>query len=170
MDFFGVGGGQLKRRNSKGRSGYIFWLILQKTFAAFSHWKLKVAQIWSTHQSKALIFYFGMKKFGVGFLKILWETDKVHFTSLNLVCVYTHPKFQKMKFTLSVFAKFSKLKLKIFLCQNRKSELSIDGLIISVPLLTFSVRKRQKFFVKWVKNCTLSALLNFASLLLSLYF
>ena len=28
------------------------------------------------------------------------------------------------------------------------SELSIDGLIISVPLLTFGVRKRQKFFCK----------------------
>jgi hypothetical protein len=37
-------------------------------------------------------------------------------------------------------------------------------LIIYVLLLTFGVRKRQKFFVKWVKNCTLSAFLNFASL------
>ena len=82
-----------------------------------------------------------MKKFEVGFLKILWETDKVHFTSSNLVCVYTHPKFQNMKFSLSVFDK-------MFLCQNRKSELSIDGLIISLPLLTFGVRKRQKCFVK----------------------
>ena len=99
---------QLERRNSKGRSGYTFWLILQKTFAAFSHRKLKVAQIWSTHQSKALIFFFGMKKFGVGFLKILWETDKVHFTSSNLVCVYTHPKFQNMKFSLSVSEKMFK--------------------------------------------------------------
>ena len=98
----------LDRWNSKGRSGYTFWLILQKTFAAFSHRKLKVAQIWSTHQSKALIFYFGMKKFGVGFLKILWETDKVHFTSSNLVCVYTHPEFQNMKFSLSVFDKIFK--------------------------------------------------------------
>ena len=87
---------------------YTFWLILQKTFAAFSHHKLKVAQIWSTHQSKALIFYFGMKKFGVRFLKILWETDKVHFTSSNLVCVYTHPKFQNMKFSLSVVDKIFK--------------------------------------------------------------
>jgi len=60
--------------------------------------------------------------------------------------------------------KFSKTRLQIFSCQNRKSELSIDGLIISVPFLTFGVRKRQKFFVKWVKKCTLSALLNFASL------
>jgi hypothetical protein len=39
-----------------------------------------------------------MKKCGVGFLKILWETDKALSTSSNLVCVYTHPKFQNMKF------------------------------------------------------------------------
>ena len=99
---------KIETRNSKGRSGYTFWLILQKTFAAFSHRKLKVAQIWSTHQSKAMIFYFSMKKFWVGFLKILWETDKVHFTSSNLMCVYTHPKFQNMKFSLSVFDKIFK--------------------------------------------------------------
>ena len=36
---------QIERRNSKGRSGYTFWLILQKTFAAFSQRKLKVAEI-----------------------------------------------------------------------------------------------------------------------------
>ena len=109
-----------------------------------------MAQIWSTHQSKALIFYFGMKKIGVGFLKILWETDKVHFMSSNLVYVYTystHPKFQNMKFSLSVFDKiFKNLTQKFFWCQNRKSELSIDGLVISVPLFTFGVKKRQKFF------------------------
>ena len=138
---------KLERRNSKGRSGHTFWLILQKTFAAFSHRKLKVAQIWSTHQSKALIFYFGIKKFGVGFLKILWETDKVHFTSSNLVCVYTHPKFQNMKFSLSVFDKIFKNPTQIFLWENRKSELLIDGLIISVPLLTFQVWESSKSFL-----------------------
>ena len=79
-----------------------------------------------------------MKKFGVGFLKILWETDKVNFASSNLVCVYTHPKFQNMKFSLSVFDKiFKNPTQKFFLCQNRKSELLIDGLIIPVTLLTF---------------------------------
>ena len=50
-------------------------------------------------------FVFWHKKFGVGFLKILWETDKVYFTSLNLMCVYTHPKLQNMKFSLSTFDK-----------------------------------------------------------------
>ena len=50
-------------------------------------------------------FLFWYEKFGVGFLKILWEIDKVYFTSSNLVCVYAHPKFQNMKFSLSVFEK-----------------------------------------------------------------
>ena len=72
------------------------------------------------------------KQFGVRFLKILWETDKVHFTSSNLVCVYTHPKFQNMKFSLYVFDKIFKIPTPNFLyAKNRKSELSIDGLIIS---------------------------------------
>jgi hypothetical protein len=44
---------------------------------------------------------------------------------------------------------FQKFNSKCFFCaKNRKSELSIDGLIIYVLLLTFGVRKRQKFFVK----------------------
>ena len=65
------------------------------------------------------------------------------------MCVCTHPKFQNMKFKFVCFRQnFQKFISKFFLCQNRKSELSIDGLIISVPLLTFGVRKRQKFFVK----------------------
>ena len=66
--------------------------------------------------------------------------------------------------------KFSKIWFQIFSCQNRKSELSIDGLIISVPLLTFGVRKRKNFVVKSVKKCTLRALLNFASLLYVLFY
>ena len=85
-----------------------------KTFAAFSHRKLKVTQIWSTHQSKVLIFYFGMKKFGVRFLKILWETDKVHFTCSNLVCVYTHLNFKIWNLVCLFSTKFSKIQLENF--------------------------------------------------------
>ena len=59
---------------------------------------------------------------------------------------------------------FQKFDSKFVLCRNRKWELSIDGLIISVTLLTFGVRKRREFFVKWAKKCTLSALLNFVFL------
>ena len=69
-----------------------------------------------------------------------------------------------MKCTLFVSHKIFKIRFRIYSYQNRKSELSIGGLIISVQLLTFDVRKRQKCFVKWVKKCTLSTLLNFASL------
>jgi hypothetical protein len=78
---------RLERRNTKGRSGYTFWLILQKTFSAFSHRKLKVVQIWSTHQSKALIFYYGIKNIWIGFLKTLSKTDKLNFIFWNLGCV-----------------------------------------------------------------------------------
>ena len=64
------------------------------------------------------------------------------------VCLHT-PKIFKIWNLVCLFStKFSKLQLKIFLCQNRKSELSIDGVIISVPLLTFGVRKWQKLFCK----------------------
>ena len=57
-------------------------------------------------ESSDFLFWHG--KFGIGFLKISWKTDKVHFTSSNLMCVYTHPKFQNMKFSLSVFDKIFK--------------------------------------------------------------
>ena len=94
-------------------------------------------------------FIFWHEKIWSQVFENLWETDKVHFTSSNLVCVYTHPKFQNIKLSLSVFDKILKNPTpNIFLCQNRNSELSIDGLIISVTFLTFGVRKRQKFFVK----------------------
>ena len=48
--------------NSKGRSVYSFDSIYKIYFAAFLHRSFEVIQIWSTHKSKALIFYFGMKK------------------------------------------------------------------------------------------------------------
>ena len=105
---------KIERRNSKGRSGYTFWLILQKTFAVFSHQKLKVAQIWSTHQSKALIFYFGIKKIVSWIFENFVENRQTKFHIL---------KFRVCKHTLNLNSwnvlclfptKFSKLKLKIF--------------------------------------------------------
>ena len=82
---------EIKMRNSKGRSadqGTLFHLFYKNIFAAFSHRKLKVAQIWSTHQSKALIFYSGIKnKIWVWVLKILSKTDKLNFIFWNLGCV-----------------------------------------------------------------------------------
>ena len=46
--------------------------------------------------------------------------------------VYTFLKFQNMKFSLSVFPQrfIQKSDENVFSCQNRKSELSNDGLII----------------------------------------
>ena len=128
----------------------LFDSFYKKLLSLFSNRKLKVAQIWSDHRSTYLIFYFGLKKFGVGFLKILWETDKLHFTSSNWVCVYKPNEFQNMKFSLYMCFRqnFQKSKSQFFLCQNRKSELSIDGLIIFVPLLTFGLRKTAKGFCK----------------------
>ena len=74
-------------------------------------------------------------------------THTLNFKIWNSVCLFS--------------TKFSKTRLQIFSCQNKKSELSIDGLVISVPVLTFGVRKRQKFFVKWVKKCTLGGFFKF---------
>ena len=72
-----------------------------------------------------------------------------------------------MKFSLSVFDKiFKNPTQNVFYFKIENQSFRLDGLIISVPLLTFSVRKQKKFFVKWVKKCT-SAHLNFASLFTS---
>ena len=103
----------IERWNSKGRSGYSFDSIYKIYFAAFLHRSLFVViQIWLTHQSKALIFYFGMKNFFNLIFENLWKTDKLNFTSSNLMCVYTHSKFQNMKFSLSVFHKTFKNQIK----------------------------------------------------------
>ena len=152
---------QVERWNSKGRSGYSFDWIYKFYFVVFL-----VIQVWLTHQSKALIFYFGMKNFFNLIFENLWKTDKMNFTSSNLMCVYTHSKFQNKKSSLSVSHKtFKNWTQKLFSCQNRKSELLIDGLIIPGSFEIFDVRKRQNKFCKFSQNCNLSALLNFTSLL-----
>ena len=46
----------------KSTQATLFDSFYKTNFAAFLHRKVKVAQIWSAHQSKALIFYFGMRK------------------------------------------------------------------------------------------------------------
>ena len=96
---------KIERRNSKVRSGYSFDSIYKIYFAAFLHRSFVVIQIWLTHQSKALIFQFGTKNFFNLIFENFWKTDKVNFTSSNLMCVYTHSKYQNMKFSLSVFHK-----------------------------------------------------------------
>ena len=77
--------------------------------------------------------------------------------------VYTHSKFQNMKFILSVFHKFFKKRTQKFF--HAKIENQIDELIKSGSLQTFHVRQQQNKFCKCSQNCNLSALLNFASLI-----
>jgi hypothetical protein len=93
---------EIERWNSKSRSGYSFDSIYKIYFAAFLHQRFEVIQIWWTHQSKALIFSFGMKNFFNLIFENLWKTDKVNFADSNLMCVYTHSKFQNKKLSLSV--------------------------------------------------------------------
>ena len=122
-------------------------------------------QIWLTHQSKALIFYFDMKNFFNLIFKNLWKTDKVNFNKFKFnVCLHTL-NFKIWNLVCLFSTNFQKSDSKIFWCQNRKSELSIDGLIICGSLQSFVVRKRQNKFCNISQNCNLSALLNFASLI-----
>ena len=58
-------------------------------------------------------------------------------------------KFHILKFRVCVQTKSDS---KSFLCQNRKSELLIDGLFISITLLTLDVRKRQNVFCKMIQK------------------
>ena len=103
----------IERWNSKGRSGYSFDWFYKIYFAAFLHRSFEVIQIWLTHQSKALIFYFGMKNFLSMIFENLWETDKVNFTSSNLMCVYTHTlNFKIWNLVCLLPTKFSKIQLK----------------------------------------------------------
>ena len=93
-----------------------FWLNLQKfIFAAFLHRSFEVIQIWLTHQSKTLIFFFGMKSFFNLIFGNLWKTGKVNFTSSNLVCVFTHILNFKIWNLVCLFStKFLKIRLHNF--------------------------------------------------------
>ena len=61
-----------------------------------------------THQSKTLSFYFGMKTTLTPIFENFVQTDKANLINYNLVCVYTHSKFQDMKISLSVSYKILK--------------------------------------------------------------
>ena len=66
--------------------------------------------------------------------------------------------------------KFSKSEPNFFSCQNRKSELSNDMLIISGSIWKLNVRCAEKTFSKISKTYTLSAVLNFRSLVVQVHF
>lgn len=91
----------------------------------------------------------------------MWKTDKVNFKSSNLMCVYRHSKF-KIKNLFFLFpTNFQKSNSKCFSCQNRKLEISIDGLIISGSVQSFTVTQQSNKFCKINQNCSLSDLVNF---------
>ena len=87
--------------------------------------------------------------FWLRFLKILWKTDKVNFTSSNLMCVYTHSKFQNIKFSWSVSHKIFKNRTQNVFSHAKieNQRFQIDELIISGSLQSFDVRKLQNKFL-----------------------
>ena len=101
----------LERRNSQGRSGYTFWLILQKQFCHFLTPKGKSGTDMINPLIESSDFLFWHKKtFWVRFLKILWETDKLNFIFWNLGCVKTHTLNLNSWNVLCLFpTKFSKI-------------------------------------------------------------
>ena len=93
------------------------------------------------------------KKFCVGFFKILWENRQSTFHEFKFsVCLHTPTlNFKIWNLVCLFFYQIFKYPAQnVFYAgwQNRKSQLFIDGLIISVQFLTFGVRKWQKFFCK----------------------
>ena len=83
-------------------------------FAAFLKWNPVSVYIWLTHQSKALIFYFDMKKILNQNFQNFVENRQSNIRVFKFsVCLHTHSNFQNMKFRLSVFHKILK-----FLVQN----------------------------------------------------
>ena len=93
-------------------------------------------------------FLFWHEKIWSWVFEDFFENRQTKFHILKFrVCVNT--KFELVKCALSVSHEIFKTPtLNFYYDKIEKSELSIDGLIISVQLLTFGVRKRQKFFVK----------------------
>ena len=155
----------VERWNSKWSSGHSFDSISKIYFAAFLHRNFEVIQIWLTHQSKGLIFYFGMKKvLSPQIFERFVGNRQTKFHILKFrVCVNTH-YIWTCEIHFVCFPQIFKIRLKSFSCQNRKSELLSHGLIISGSLQSFDVKKLQNKFWKLSQNCDLSALLNFASL------
>ena len=106
--------------NLKGRSGYSFDSIYKIYFASFLHRRFEVIQIWFTHQSTALIFYFGMKKVFSPIFEGFVGNRQTKFHIL---------KFRVCKHTLNLNSwnvrclfptKFSKIRLKIFFMPKSK--------------------------------------------------
>ena len=80
----------IERWNSKGRSGTILTNFSKKSFAAFLQWHPEAIHIWLTHQSKALIFYFDMRKKLISYFENFVGNRQTKFHEFKLrVCVNT---------------------------------------------------------------------------------
>ena len=94
----------IERRNSKVRSGYIFWLILQKTFAAF--WltpKVKSDTDMINPSIESSDFLFWHEKILSWVFEDFVKNRQTKFHILKFrVCVNTHTKFELVKCTLSI--------------------------------------------------------------------
>ena len=89
--------------------------FLKKTFVAISDWKSNVAQIWSTHQSKALIFYFDMKKILSRIFKNFVGNRQTKFHVLKFrVCVSTHYIWTRYIHFVNFPQNFQKIESKFF--------------------------------------------------------
>ena len=74
----------------KGAQGRIFTNFLKNSFAAFLKLHPKAIHIWLTHQSKALIFYFDMRKKLISDFVNFMRNRQIKFHEFKLrVCVNT---------------------------------------------------------------------------------
>ena len=119
------------------------------------------------HQIESSDCVFSQQKhFDSDFWKF-YGNRQTEFENLKFkVCVNTHQIWTREMYFVYFPQNFQKSESKFFSCQNTKSELSIDGLIIYVSFSNFNVGEPQNIFVKILENPTLSALLNFVSLYL----
>ena len=129
--------------NSKGPSGYNFSWFYKIYFTAFLHKSFKIAYIWLTHQSKALIFYFDMKKILSPIFENFLENrqSKFHVFKFN-VCVNTHYIWTYEIHFVCFPRNFQISDLKFLSCQNRKLELSIDGRVNHIWICSKAFREK----------------------------
>ena len=77
----------LERRNSKDRSGYVFFLVLEILFLQVPQRELKNIHRWLIYQSKAISLYFGTGKNSNQIFHISVENRQTKFNFLKF-CVY----------------------------------------------------------------------------------
>ena len=126
---FHVGERQNKYRDAKFKMALRlqFWLLLQNLFCRFLTSKLwsDLDMINPSIESSDFLFWH-VKNFLSLIFENLCETDKVISTSSNLMCIYTHSKFQNMEFSLSVSHKIFKIWVTFFLMSKYTENQSLQ--------------------------------------------